>query len=337
MLLPGTALVAVVGVLVLMALIMLVRRSSTAAPKEPPATRASGKEDGEQPSPGKEGARGSGTSPRAAADGWGSDGTPRGSAAQAAAQKEARRLRKKLRSLEELRTKRGSGARLDADQRAKLEALSSAESELLADLEATERVMAECEAAALARVERAREEERARERALEDTLKVSFDAAYACPVCQDVLEAATMVVGCRHVFCRACLEDVIARATVPAHCTCPLCRAPLFDNSAKKTLLRPARELRKRMAKRTGRCHCGAEVTLSQLRQHLCQCGPAGAHYRARRKFRHCYSSPSFADPEAEAARRFHTDDDWDQAVRLSLATYFSELRERGDEPGGAL
>ena len=26
-----------------------------------------------------------------------------------------------------------------------------------------------------------------------------------------------MVVGCRHVFCRACIEDVIARATVPAH------------------------------------------------------------------------------------------------------------------------
>eukprot|EP00937_MAST-01D_sp_MAST-1D-sp2_P000612 g612.t1 len=248
------------------------------------------------------------------------DGTPPASAA-----KEARRCRKKLRSLEDLAAKRGAGAALDADQVAKLTALQASEPRLRAELRAAEAQIAALETESRAAVQRQQEQDAARKAALQDTLKVEFDSQFACSICCEVLEAATAVEGCRHVFCRACLEDVAARATVPAHCVCPLCRASLFDGERMR--LRPARELRRRMAKRTGRCHCGKEVPLSQLRAHLRACGLAGAHYMEKPKFKHSYRKPSF---DADRVRGFATDADMAAAVSMSLASYFDEVQMRG-------
>jgi hypothetical protein len=63
---------------------------------------------------------------------------------------------------------------------------------------------------------------------------VRFDVAFACPVCTEPLEAATLALPCRHAFCRRCLELAMARAAAvsrgdPEACVCPLCRACLFD------------------------------------------------------------------------------------------------------------
>ena len=58
------------------------------------------------------------------------------------------------------------------------------------------------------------------------------------------------------------------------------------------------------MKKKLGRCHCGASVPLSGLREHLRGCGPHGGLYPPRRKFGHSFLQPAFVSQKAPAPPR---------------------------------
>ena len=94
---------------------------------------------------------------------------------------------------------------LDSGQRAKLARRGETEAVFVALPAAAEAAaVAETSAAAAAAAAQAE----ALARLSETTQKVVFDDAFACPICTEPLEAATLALPCRHAFCRACLEQV---------------------------------------------------------------------------------------------------------------------------------
>ena len=129
-------------------------------------------------------------------------------------------------------------------------------------------------------------------------LAVAFDDRYACPICTEVLEAAVTTGGvCDHVFCRGCLEDHAQKAARPEDCVCPMCRAPLVSPATGRVEAGAAGLVRAALKLKKGRCHCGARVALSGLREHLRSCGPDARLYPPRRKFGHSFKQPPFVDP----------------------------------------
>lgn len=101
---------------------------------------------------------------------------------------------------------------------------------------------------------------------------------FACPLCFGPLETPVSAHPCSHVFCRACLEDAVHAAAQrsrgdPESCVCPLCRASLYDPRNEKVRADPAENVKRKMRKRRCTCRCGAEVSLSGLREHLRGCG----------------------------------------------------------------
>eukprot|EP00656_Telonema_subtile_P044728 TRINITY_DN50992_c0_g1_i1.p1 TRINITY_DN50992_c0_g1~~TRINITY_DN50992_c0_g1_i1.p1 ORF type:complete len:379 (-),score=71.27 TRINITY_DN50992_c0_g1_i1:183-1319(-) len=203
------------------------------------------------------------------------------------------RIRKKLTAISMLEAKaETSGALLSEAELAKL----ARKPELEADLAETEADLAAQEAAAVAAVE----EEK---KALESVTRVNFDMdRFGCPICTDVMDAATTVLPCQHTFCRECIEVALSSAIQEhmntaeriAVVVCPLCRTQLFNEKEARVLTKPALKLRKRIAKAVGTCHCGAEVPLSTLRDHLRNCGPGGAIgiYPERKQYKNEFEQP---------------------------------------------
>ena len=63
----------------------------------------------------------------------------------------------------------------------------------------------------------------ARDKSTEGTAAESDSDSDECPICLEVLDAATAVLlDCTHVFCAKCHEELSRRAAVSYHC--PLCR-----------------------------------------------------------------------------------------------------------------
>lgn len=209
-----------------------------------------------------------------------------------------RNLRKQVRAIDVLA--QSPIEKLNPAQRAKMErkpVLVADINELMAwaAIEAEAHKAAE-DAAAIALAERTDQMQKVLQ-------KVSFDMEFACPICTDVLEAATVALPCRHVFCRACLEMAMARAATassgdPLACICPLCRSCLFDPSSGKIATEPARQVRRRMGSKKGKCQCGASVPMTSFRQHLRTCDATSSVYGEKRKiFGHEFAQPSL-DPE---------------------------------------
>jgi len=173
---------------------------------------------------------------------------------------------------------------LDQGQRDKLSRRAGIEAEIA-------RIEAEVAAENEARIEACAVAASTQRRIAEAAVKVQFDEEFACPICTEPLEAATYALPCRHAFCRRCLEVAMARATAvsrgdPSACVCPLCRSCLFDAATGKLSTEPARALRKRMAtKKRGTCVCGAEVSLSSLREHMRQCDGVAPGIEQKPKF----------------------------------------------------
>merc|ERR1711871_1807973 len=75
---------------------------------------------------------------------------------------------------------------------------------------------------------------------MQNVTKVQFDTdKFACPICCDVLEAATTMRPCNHTFCRECIEEALKKM-IDANMTvqqrmeaviCPLCRTQLWNKT----------------------------------------------------------------------------------------------------------
>ena len=200
-----------------------------------------------------------------------------------------RRLQKKLTQIVKLEAREGL---LSAAEREKL----ARKPELLLELAEAEAEIAAQKAAAVAAVEDERH-------ALASVTKVEFDSdRFGCPICLGVLDAATTLSACKHTFCRECLETALQAAIHENMNTqerieavvCPLCRTQLFDQKEQKVLTKPATKLKKKLAKAIGKCHCGDEVPLSMLREHLRGCGPgAEILYQERKQYKNEFEQPA--------------------------------------------
>ena len=204
--------------------------------------------------------------------------------------KQIREAREKLQRNddEQLAAKVARGPSVEAD-------LKLCEEELLQveDRRTARRVAKNAQTAALAR---------ARDADAALMLSVSFDEKFACPICTEVVETAVFVPkACDHTFCRSCLEDHVAKASKPADCVCPLCRKPFCERPSFRVDAKPA-AARFRLKHARGRCHCGAEMPLSKLRDHLRQCGPKAYLFPPRRKFGHEFKQPSFASTSSSSS-----------------------------------
>jgi hypothetical protein len=72
------------------------------------------------------------------------------------------------------------------------------------------------------------------------------------------------------------------------------CRTQLFDQKEQKVMTKPATKLKKKLVKAVGKCHCGAEVPLSMLREHLRGCGPgAEILYQERKQHKNEFEQPT--------------------------------------------
>lgn len=203
----------------------------------------------------------------------------------------AARLRKKLRSIAHLEA-RAMDTGLSQQEQAKLlrkPDLEAQLAEIVAEIDANE-------AAAVAASEQAKQ-------ALISVTLVQFDAdRFGCPICTEVMDAATTMLPCQHTFCRECIEVALAKTVQPGMSytervnavVCPLCRTPLFNQKQQKVLTKPALKLRKKIAKAVGTCHCGLEMPLSALREHLRQCGPGASLglYSERKQYKNEFEQP---------------------------------------------
>lgn len=177
-------------------------------------------------------------------------------------QRKVRALQKKIKDVENLMQL--SDKELDKDQKKKKKSLRVIKRQL-SDAETA--LQAEDKERQLMEEGEQREKEQAKKKA-KRYLKVKWDDRFQCPICCEVLEAATLIEGCQHAFCRVCVLSLVD-ATKPGKKTlCPMCRIPFEPPS-----LKAASTLRKKMSKRTGHCHCGEEIALSKLRNHLRYCG----------------------------------------------------------------
>ena len=146
---------------------------------------------------------------------------------------------------------------------------------------------------------------------------VQFDDAYECACCREVLELPVKL-PCGHEYCRECVALVASRASRPSDVVCPLCRAPFYDGA--KCRVAVAEKTRRKLKRATGRCHCGATLPLSGLRDHLRSCGAAAVYSRPLKAgpralsrshvlFEHAplASSPAASSPLEDALRRSAT------------------------------
>ena len=206
----------------------------------------------------------------------------------------AKRVQKKLRAIASLEERASRGSPLSEAEKAKL----ARKGELETDL-----ALAEAEIAAeVAAAANAVQEEK---QGMENVRKVEFDTdRFACPICCDVMDAATTVMPCEHTFCRECIEEALKR-TISSSMTvaqrmeavvCPLCRTALFNKSKGKVLTRPAAHLRKKIAKARGTCHCGEEMPLGTLREHLRHCGVGTAIFGERKQYKNEFEQPPVLD-----------------------------------------
>ena len=229
--------------------------------------------------------------------------------------KRLRNLKKKISAAQALLEV--PAANLDDGQRAKLERLSSLQTEadtIQKELDAEEEQRRQQYAEHRAAVAASHRRRIAEWSALSDGTAVrGFRAGadqdeFACPLCHGPLEAATSCTPCRHVFCRACLEDALGAAAErsggdPKSLNCPMCRGSLFDAIGDRMLVEPALNVRKRMRKRKCECKCGEEVALSSLRAHLRYCNEAAPELfadDARKRFGHEFERPRL-DPDKVA------------------------------------
>lgn len=183
-----------------------------------------------------------------------------GTSPKTKASKIVRNIKKKIREALELQQLQAEGQTLDRDQLAKVKRRKNLERELLG-AEAQEAT--ELKELAWAKEVLVNEDENRKKEQAKD-LAIRFDEKFACPICQEVFESATMIEQCSHIFCRDCALSVV---DCSKKCLCPLCRVPFSSKH-----LKAATSMRKRMAKHTGFCHCGEEVALSQLRAHIRSC-----------------------------------------------------------------
>jgi hypothetical protein len=170
--------------------------------------------------------------------------------------KQLKKQQKKLKSLETIRAKVERGESIDTDQRVKLKQHEAVQARVLAYSEKLKVLEAEIETEASAAKKMAEDRLDAVNHVLD-----AIDDKFLCPICQECLETATTTT-CGHTFCRACI--LASTASTKA---CPMCRAPLQADG-----LKPAKTLRKRMAKIKRVCHCQEEVSLSAIRAHLRTC-----------------------------------------------------------------
>ncbi|KAJ1456302.1 hypothetical protein M885DRAFT_517770 [Pelagophyceae sp. CCMP2097] len=212
-------------------------------------------------------------------------------------QKKIRKLDKALRAIGAAQTKHGDDGAVDAQLLEKMAKASATANDLESARSAV--LLVEDRLSARAAVRAALRAATLRKRHSEASLmlEVDFDSDFACPICTEVVEAAVSVPrACAHIFCRGCLEDHVEQAAKPADCVCPMCRAPLCDAAdGFRVDAKPALLVRSRLKHRKGRCHCGADVYLSALRDHLRACGSDSGMYPLRRKFGHEFKQPRFA------------------------------------------
>ena len=300
---------------------------SAIAPKPPRQASSGGGGGGKKHSPRPSKQHSTSNGNLSGSGGGGGGGGGRATSKAPTPSKKVYKARKKLIECEALQAKLEGGAALNADQQKKL-----------GTLPALWAALAEAEAALTAEEEAKVAAEQKSKAALQATLCVEFDDAFACAICQELLQAATIVKTCKHVFCRACIEALITKSKKKSHCVCPLCRTPLFKEGiggvVERVELKPAKDVKKRMAKKTGKCHCGEEMSLNKLNEHLRACGSAANHYVGTRKFTCDYVKPDFTGDQPVMS----SDGDVEQAIRLSLSTYFDELnlRESESAAGGA-
>jgi len=200
-----------------------------------------------------------------------------------------RRLQKKLNAIAKLEAK---GSPLSDSERLKV----SRKEEVLQELDEINAEIAAQQAADVAALEDEKQ-------ALASVTKVEYDNdRFGCPICLGVLDAATTLVACKHTFCRECLEIALQAAIHENMNTqerieavvCPLCRTQLYDQKEQKVLTKPAAKLKKKLAKAMGKCHCGAEMPLSVLREHLRGCGPgADLLYEDRKEYKNEFEQPA--------------------------------------------
>jgi hypothetical protein len=128
----------------------------------------------------------SSTSPR-----WGEKPHSPNSIGKTILEKRVRNLRKKKKDVEHLLELRNQGQVLDEDQLEKIRRSSVLEDQLR---EAESELEEEQEERAAQERARERSKQRAKERA-QRLLKVKYDENFSCPICQELLEAATLVDG----------------------------------------------------------------------------------------------------------------------------------------------
>ena len=230
-----------------------------------------------------------------------------------------KRAQKKLKQIASLEEKAAEGATLSSDQLGKVARKADFENDI-----------AQAEAAILM-------EETAAATALEDrkigmanVTKVEFDTdKYGCSICCDVLDAATTMRPCNHTFCRECIEEALrkmidANMTVPQRIKaviCPLCRTQLWNKAEGKVVTAPATHLRKRLAKASGKCHCGELMPLGTLREHLRQCGRGTALHGERKNFSNEFEQPPVLEaPERDGWQWTGREYDEDSALQAALA-----------------
>jgi rubrerythrin len=171
--------------------------------------------------------------------------------------KTLKKQQKKLKSLQAIQAKVDAGESIDTDQRIKLEQHEAVNARVLEYSTKLEELDEENRKGASAAKKKAEDRLDAVNHVLD-----AIDDKYICPICQECLETATTT-SCGHTFCRNCILAV--GPTGPT--ACPMCRAPLEVDG-----LKPAKTLRKRMAKIKRVCHCQEEVSLSSIRAHLRVC-----------------------------------------------------------------
>ena len=194
-----------------------------------------------------------------------------GGVTEAEAEKALRRTEKALRGIRALEERSRSGERLTSEEREKLGRLDG------------------CLAAkaAFGALLLGFELRRQRADAIFDALeRVAFDEGFECSCCREVLELP-VALPCGHEFCRACVAGVAERAKRPTELACPLCRTNFYDGVKKACVVAVAAATRAKLKKRTGTCHCGTALPLSQLREHLRGCGDARAYFAPRRHLGH--------------------------------------------------
>ena len=204
---------------------------------------------------------------------------------RASVEKVLKKVKKSLRSINEMPKDMTEEQKRKSERRDDFEALEAALSARLAEINA----------------------ERKKHDAVVSALSsVKFDQLFECGVCFEVIETPTVIKVCGHEFCRACIESLIFRATRGRDVACPLCRANFYDGTSKTAKLAAATQTKMKLKKAQGNCHCGLALPLSALRDHLRICGDAANCYEPRTKFGHDFLKPDF--PRAIKQREISLD-----------------------------